>query len=157
MFIPTILFFGVIIMLRFYQLGMTVNEAIVKTFHFPFQITVFHISIFKMHKDKGYAERFKYLLMPIFNLSETLVTYGYAYIETRIEKEAILNLLSEITLEQKDMVIKKLVEQGTLIMKKDPVIHVKKKEWRIIDIQEQEYEIPDYTNFYKMNLKLKAS
>lgn len=143
----TLLGFGGAILLRFKQLGMTRSEAVVKTIQFPFQITSFHIKMFKMNSEEPFIVRMKILLMPLFNLSEVLVSYAYACIETTLEKEAVLTLLSQVKEDEKENLIKKLVKKGYLIENK-------KSSNSIMEVNRGQYKVATKSDFYKMNLKV---
>lgn len=101
-----LLFIPLAIFLRFLDLGLNMKSSIQTTFIFPFRVSYIHFGIFKkLYYDKKIKAAFKFLIMPITDLPQVIISIA----EMEIEKQAKLMAVQELLSELSDKDIKKLI------------------------------------------------
>jgi len=119
------------------SMGLDKVRTIFRTFLFPFKIFKLHLSLFKKYKNETLKERLDLLFFPIFHLPEAIINYGEMYLKKEAVFEALIEVLNELSNQEQEVLIEKLVDQGFLVKMKDTEIFSEQSHHR--DYQEPIY------------------
>lgn len=111
------------VFIKLKSMGLNTGLAINKTFMYPFEIILLHLRLFWKYKNKPLRVRVRLLVFPITNPAEALNSYGIMYLQRQEFIGVLERVMNDLSDENKEKLINKLVETGTLVEANSKITH----------------------------------